>query len=164
MQQINWYLSVFDNHKLMGNKKQIGNNGKPCQRNYRLAFWLKKEVSLSFSLLPFTHVNRREMTSFMSVSQCPMYLTSSAGVQYRIPIFLCHLSRGNVIKWTSKPPICQSLRRKQVSSSERGWASYINISQSSILQAGEKQNVLSKDLYLASEVQWFLYELPPKSY
>ena len=115
MQQINWYLSAFDNHKLMGNKKQIGNNGKPCQRNYRLAFWLGKEVVLCFSLLPMLTTEK-----WPPLWVCPMYLTSSAGVQYRIPIFLCHLSRGNVIKWTSYPPICQSLRRKQVSSSERG--------------------------------------------
>ena len=113
MQQINWYLSAFDNHKLMGNKKQIGNNGKPCQRNYRLASWLEKDYVVSFF---FLHILPTKKWPPLCAS--PMYLTSSVGVQYRIPIFLCHLSRGNVIKWTPLPPICQSLRRKQVSSRE----------------------------------------------
>lgn len=138
MQQINWYLSVFDNHKLMGNKKQIGNNGKLCQRNYRLAFWLEKIISFEFFTFTHFYQHTKKMTSFM----CESHVSDKLGW---CPVsdsnFSVSFKSGNVIKWTPLPPICQSSRRKQVSSSERG--SYINISQSSsILQAGETKSYL----------------------
>ena len=100
----------------------------------------------------FTHVNHREMTSFMSVSHVSDILTSSAGVQYWIPIFLCHLSRGNVIKWTSYPPICQSLRRKQVSSSERGLTLIFHNPQ--YYKRGETKCYLKG--FVPRTVRWFL--------
>ena len=138
MQQINWYLSVFDNHKLMGNKKQIGNNGKLCQRNYRLAFWLEKIISFEFFTFTHFYQHTKKITSFM----CESHVSDKLGW---CPVsdsnFSVSFKSGNVIKWTPLPPICQSSRKKQVSSSERG--SYINISQSySILQAGETKSYL----------------------
>ena len=52
MQEINWYLSVVDTNKLIGNKKQIRNNGKNL---VSIKKWKKlMEISRSASRLELT--------------------------------------------------------------------------------------------------------------
>jgi len=72
MQRINWNLLIFDNHKLIGNSKQIKNNGKGIKRY--------KEQ--------FVRVAERKVMWNISAM-----VLSSIGFRFR-----CHLKDGNVIK------------------------------------------------------------------
>ena len=123
MQKINWYLSVFDTNKLIGNKKQIRNNGiqkttKIMHSDWSWPFY-NLDIYVPVSQVILTPILAR--TIFMMliepVWQQEVFIFWLEEMSPRISVMSvssivfqccsdvwCHLMEGLVINWSGQAP------------------------------------------------------------